>query len=96
MRNVLESEQYVEVPPLLYSDPFFRITMLIKEEIRKFKWTEGEKGRALTWEQARQEWTANYRDKFERYLMETLHIGTTGGETPFPSPSPSGTTGSGH
>lgn len=89
MRNILLTEQYVEVPPMLYSDPFFRITMLIKEEIRKFKWTEGEKGRQLSWEDARQEWTANYREKFEHYLMDTLHIGTTGG-TPFPLSSPLG------
>ncbi len=87
MRNVLESEQYVEVPPFMYSDPFFRITMLIKEEIRKYKWTEAEKGNRMTWEQARDEWTRNYRTKFEEYLLTTLHIGTTGGGTPFAAPS---------
>ena len=87
MRNVLETEQYVEIPAFMYSDPFFRITMLIKEEIRKYKWTEAEKGRQLSWEDARDEWTKNYRPKFEQYLMETLHIGTTGGGTPFPAPS---------
>jgi len=27
----------------MYSDPFYRITYLIKEEIRKYKWIEGEK-----------------------------------------------------
>jgi hypothetical protein len=25
----------------VYSDPFYRITYLIKEEIRKYKWIEG-------------------------------------------------------
>jgi len=40
----------------MYSDPFYRITHLIKEEIRKYKWIEGEKGRKLSWERARQEW----------------------------------------
>ena len=39
----------------MYSDPFYRITHLIKEEIRKYKWIEGEKGRKLSWERARQE-----------------------------------------
>ncbi len=87
MRNVLETEQYVEIPAFMYSDPFFRITMLIKEEIRKYKWTEGERGRHMSWEEARDEWTKNYRSKFEQYLLETLHIGTTGGGTPFPVPS---------
>jgi hypothetical protein len=52
MRQILAKEDYVEVPPPLYADPFFRITYLIKEEIRKYKWTEGEKGRPLSWEQA--------------------------------------------
>ena len=55
MRKILETEEHVQIPPVLYSDPFYRITYLIKENIRKFKWIEGEKGRKLSWEQARQE-----------------------------------------
>ena len=58
----------------MYSDPFYRITYLMKEEIRKYKWTEGEKGRQLSWEQARQEWTDAHRERFEKFLMETLSI----------------------
>jgi len=46
----------------MYSDPFYRITYLIKEEIRKYKWIEGKKGRKLSWERARQEWTDAYRE----------------------------------
>ena len=58
MRQILETEEYVKVPPMLYSDPFYRITHLIKEEIRKYKWLEGEKGRKLSWEQrGRNGWT---------------------------------------
>ena len=45
MRQILEIEDHVVVPPMMYSDPFYRITYLIKEEIRKYKWIEGEKGR---------------------------------------------------
>jgi hypothetical protein len=74
MRQILETEAYVQVPPTLYSDPFFRITYLIKEEIRKYKWTEAEKGRALSWEQAREEWLDAYREKFEKFLMDTLSL----------------------
>jgi hypothetical protein len=33
----------VAVPPMMYSDPFYRITYHIKEEIRKHKWIEGER-----------------------------------------------------
>ena len=72
MRQILETEEHVQIPPVLYSDPLYRITYLIKEEIRKYKWIEGEKGRKLSWEQARQEWTAAHREKYEKFLVETL------------------------
>jgi len=57
MRQILETEDHVAVPPMMYADPFYRITYRIKEEIRKHKWIEGEKGRRLSWAQARAEWT---------------------------------------
>jgi hypothetical protein len=72
MRQILETEQYVQVPPMMLSDPFYRITYLIKEEIRKYKWIEAEKGRQLTWDQARSEWMKLYRERFEKFLLETL------------------------
>ena len=74
MRQILDTEEYVQIPPMMYSDPFYRITYLIKEEIRKYKWIEGEKGRKLSWEQARQEWMDAYRQKFEDFLVNTLSI----------------------
>jgi hypothetical protein len=49
MREILETEEDVVIPPMMYSDPFYRITYLIKQEIRKYKWIEGEKGRMLSW-----------------------------------------------
>jgi len=61
MRQILEIEEHVAVPPMMYSDPFYRIIYLIKEEIRKYKWFEGEKGRSLSWEEARVEWTKAHR-----------------------------------
>src|ERR1700737_2228819 len=72
MRQILETEEHVQIPPVVYSDPFYRITYLITEEIRKYKWIEGEKGRKLSWEQARQEWTAAHREKCEKFLFERL------------------------
>jgi hypothetical protein len=72
MRKILETEEHVQVPAMVYSDPFYRITYLIKEEIRKYKWTEGEKGRKLSWEEARQEWTDAHREKYEKFLIDTL------------------------
>ena len=77
MRQILETEEYVKVPPMLYSDPFYRITHLIKEEIRKYKWLEGEKGRKLSWEQARQEWTDAQREAYEKFQLDTLTIPET-------------------
>jgi hypothetical protein len=74
MRQILDSEQYVQVPPMMLSDPFYRITYLIKEEIRKYKWVEGEKGRQLTWEEARREWTERHRAKYEQFLIDTLRF----------------------
>jgi hypothetical protein len=72
MREILETEEHVTIPPMLYSDPFYRITYLIKQEIRNYKWIEGEKGRKLSWEQARQEWTDAYQEKYEKFLIDTL------------------------
>jgi len=72
MRQILDTEQYVQVPPMMLSDPFYRITYLIKEEIRKFKWIEGENGRQLTWEQARTEWMKKHREKYEKFFLDML------------------------
>src|ERR1700738_4193092 len=72
MRKILETEEHVQIPPVVYSDPFYRITYLIKEEIRKYKWIEGEKGRKLSWEQARQEWTDAQRERDEKFLIDNL------------------------
>jgi hypothetical protein len=74
MRQILETEEHVPIPPIIYSDPFYRITYLIKEEIRKYKWVEGEKGRKLSWDEARKEWTGAYREKFEKFLIDTLYF----------------------
>ena len=82
MRQILETEEHVPIPPIMYSDPFYRITYLIKEEIRKYKWIEGEKGRKLSWERARQEWTDVYREKFEKFLIDTLYFSDATPEEP--------------
>jgi hypothetical protein len=74
MHQILATEAYVQVPPMMYSDPFYRITYLIKEEIRKYKWIEAERGRALSWEQAFQQWSDAHREQFEKFLFDTLSI----------------------
>jgi hypothetical protein len=77
MRQILETEEHVQIPPVLYTDPFFRITYLIKEDIRKYKWIQGEKGRKLSWEQARQEWTQIHGEMYEKFLIDTLSFPDT-------------------
>jgi len=72
MRQFLETEEHVAVPPMMYVDPFYRITYLIKEEIRKHKWIEGEKGWQLSWKQARGEWTKAHRKEYVKFLLDTL------------------------
>ena len=72
MRQILETEEHVTVPPMLYADPFYRITYLIKEEIRRFKWLQGERGRRLSWKEARAEWTKAHREDYEKFLLATL------------------------
>ena len=83
MRQILEIEEHVVVPPMMHSDPFYRITYLIKEEIRKHKWIEGEKGRALSWPEARAEWTKAHREQYEKFLVETLSFPNLVPTTPF-------------
>ena len=82
MRQILETEEHVQIPPVVYSDPFYRITYLIKEEIRKYKWIEGEKGRKLSWEQARKEGTDAHREKYEKFLIDPLSFPDTPPEEP--------------
>jgi hypothetical protein len=77
MRQILETEDHVVIPPMIYSDPFYRITHLIKEEIRKYKWIEGEKGRRLSWPEARAEWTRLHRQDYEKFLVDTLSFPET-------------------
>ena len=72
MVQILKTEDHVAIPPMMYSDPFYRITYLIKEEIRKYKWIQGEKGRLLSWQQARAEWTEAHREEYEKFLLDTL------------------------
>jgi hypothetical protein len=89
MRQILETEEHVPIPPIMYSDPFYRITYLIKEEIRKYKWIEGEKGRKLSWKQARQEWTHAYQEQYEKFLIDTLYFPDANPEKEPPTPGKS-------
>lgn len=72
MREILKTEDYVPVPPMMMQDPFYRMTYIMKEEIRKYKWIEGEKGRRLTWEEACEEWMAKHRNAFDKFVSETI------------------------
>jgi len=41
-------------------------------EIEERKWLEGEKGRRLSWKEARAEWTGAHLEQCEKFLVETL------------------------
>jgi hypothetical protein len=72
MREILKTEDYVPVPPMMMQDPFYRMTYIMKEEIRKHKWIEGEKGRLLTWDEACEEWMTKHRNTFDKFVSETI------------------------
>lgn len=72
LKQVLDSEDYVPVPPDVTADPFYRIAYLIKQEIRKFKWIEAEKGNDLSWEEARRLWSERHFDSYDQFLKNTL------------------------
>lgn len=69
---MLKTEDYVPVPPFVMDSPDYKIMHRRKEEIRKFKWIEGEKGRNLSWEDAVNEWTAKYGASFDAYIEKTI------------------------
>jgi hypothetical protein len=61
----------------MLSNPFDTLAQRIKEELREainheiriYKWTESEKGRDLSWEEARDEWTEAHRENLGQFLM---------------------------
>lgn len=71
-RSMMETEDYVPVPPELMSDPFYRITHLVKQEIRKHKWIRSEKGESLTWAEARESWATMHFRTYERFFREAI------------------------
>ena len=41
----------------------------VKDEIRRYKWIEKERGRDLSWEEAWNEWTLAHRENLGQFLM---------------------------
>lgn len=74
MKNILKTEKYVEVPPFVKSSPDYRIAYAKKEAIRAHKWIEAEKGRNLTWEEAKNEWLKKYENEFDEYFKEIYQL----------------------
>ena len=66
---LLKSEGYVPFDTTKYNKFHFTVCRLVKEEIRLFKWTEAERGRVMTWEQAVNEWMEL---NFEKFLEEVI------------------------
>ncbi len=74
IQKVLDKEDYVPVPPQARSDPYYTITYLIKDEVRKHKWIEGEKGRKMTWDEARDEWLTKYHEDFIDFIIQMKKV----------------------
>lgn len=72
INKVLESEEYVHIEPSLKNSFEFRISHLIKEEIRSHRWNIGTEGRNLTWIEAKNEWMTLYYDAFLKGLKSSL------------------------
>jgi hypothetical protein len=66
MKDILEIEQYVEVSPYEKQSYEYKYNYAKKEAIRTHKWIEAEKGRILSWDDAKEEWTRLYEKAFER------------------------------
>jgi hypothetical protein len=62
------------------SSPFDTLAQRIREEfreavtyeIRRYKWTEGEKGRDLSWEEVPIEWIEAHRENLGQFLMSGM------------------------
>ena len=72
MKEILKREDYVPVPPAVMNDPYYKMTYLIKEEIRKHKWNQGTEERELNWEEAREEWTRKHEKNFTDYIDKMM------------------------
>ncbi len=72
MRDILKTEGYVPVPPETTDDPFFRMARIIKEEIRKIKWTQAEMGHTISWEEAHRRWIADNQRKIDLFACNIL------------------------
>jgi hypothetical protein len=70
--KILEKQDYVDVSPFEKESLEYKMTYLIKEEIRKHIWIENENGRNLTWEQARDEWISLYKKDFVAFTKTTF------------------------
>lgn len=77
MRDILKTEEHVAVPPETMADPFYRMTYILKDEIRKYKWTEAERGNNLSWDEAARRWMNNHAHQIDRFYHDTLHFKIT-------------------
>lgn len=72
MRDILKTEAYVPVPPETMDDPFYSMARIIKEEIRKVKWTQAEMGHTISWEDAHRFWMQENELKIDTFIRNTL------------------------
>jgi hypothetical protein len=72
VNKVLATEDHVYLSPIEKESFCFKLAFLVKEEIRKHRWIEGEKHRHLEWEEAKNEWMKLYYEDFLKHLKNSL------------------------
>lgn len=71
--KMLSSQDYIEFSPEEKNSFEYKLSYLVKEEIRKHLWIENEKGRNLTWESGCEEWMDNYYSEFIKFARCNLN-----------------------
>jgi hypothetical protein len=71
MKSILSHEQNSDKR---YRYSWSEIALKIKESIKCHKWIEGEKGRSLTWEEAKGEWLSLQPKHQQGWLHLHFHL----------------------
>tara|TARA_R100000808_G_scaffold5723_1_gene17268 strand:+ start:2574 stop:2813 length:240 start_codon:yes stop_codon:yes gene_type:complete len=71
MKSILSHEQNSDKR---YRCSYSEVALKIKESIKRHKWIEGEKGRLLTWDEAKKEWLSLQPKYQQGWLKLHFHL----------------------
>jgi hypothetical protein len=72
MRQILETEEHVQIPPVVYSDPFYRITTLSKKRFGSTSGSKVKKAASFSGGASSERMDDAHREKYEKFLIDTL------------------------